>query len=51
MKTVKFYWSKGDSTGGFSVKDKTIEKCIQVAKEEAEKNGYELTEWYEIESK
>lgn len=51
MKTMKFHWSKGDTTGGFSVRAKTIEKCMQAAEEEANKNGYELTNWYEVDNR
>lgn len=48
MIKMNFHWQKLDGTGTFTVEAATVEKCIEIAKEEIEKGEAEMIDWYVI---
>lgn len=48
MVKMKFHWEKGEKKGSFKVTDFSVDDCIKTAKEEIEKDGAEMVDWYVV---
>lgn len=48
MVRMRFHWEFEGETGSFEVESFTIEKCIEIAKQEINEHGCDLIDYYEI---